>query len=86
MSDRQGDVIPGLASPLPQPDTYMYRRLTARAAWYRDGCPHLDDGEQFFTSGDVARDAAADLEQALSEIRVLDSVIQRLREHPIKAD
>lgn len=57
----------------------MLRTLAERARWYRDGCDGLEDREGYYASGDCARDAASDLETALSEIRVLESVIRRLR-------
>ncbi len=53
--------------------------LTERARWYRDGCDGLEDRDGYYASGDCARDAASDLEAALSEIRVLESVIEKLR-------
>ena len=54
--------------------------LAERAAWYRGGCEGLEDREAYYVSGDCARDAARDLEAALSEIRVLERVIVMLRE------
>ncbi len=56
--------------------------LIERAKWYRDGCEGLEDVEGYFASGDCARDAASDLETALSEIRVLENVIAKLRQSP----
>lgn len=57
----------------------VYRNLAERARWYREGCEGLEDREGYYASGDCARDAASDLEAALSEIRVLESVIARFR-------
>jgi hypothetical protein len=53
--------------------------LTERAAWYREGCDGLEDREGYYASGDVARDAASDLQTAISEIRVLERVISLMR-------
>lgn len=61
-------------------DGSLVNLLAARAAWYRDGCEGLEDREEYFASGDCARDAASDLETALSEIRVLEAVIVKSRE------
>lgn len=55
--------------------------LNERVEWYRDGCEGLEDRQVYYASGDCARDAASDLETALSEIRVLESVIAKLRSH-----
>lgn len=55
--------------------------LKERMEWYRDGCEGLEDREGYYASGDCARDAARDLETALSEIRVLESVIAKMRAH-----
>jgi len=65
----------------PAKESDVLNLLTERAAWYREGCPHLEDRDGYFSSGDVARDAAMDLETALSEIRVLERTIELLREH-----
>ena len=54
--------------------------LTERAAWYRDGCPFLEDRDSYYASGDCALDAASDLEAALNEIRVLELVIAKFRQ------
>lgn len=59
----------------------VLQTLTERAQWYRDGCPFLEDREGYFASGDCARDAASDLEAALSEIRVLERVLVLARMH-----
>jgi hypothetical protein len=53
--------------------------LTERAKWYRDGCEGLEDREGYYARGDCARDAASDLETALSEIHVLELVIAKMR-------
>lgn len=53
--------------------------LAERAKWYRDGCEGLEDRDGYYASGDCARDAASDLETALSEIRVLERVIALMR-------
>lgn len=57
----------------------VYRNLAERAQWYRNGCPGLEDRDTYYASGDCARDAASDLESALSEIRVLELVIKKFR-------
>lgn len=62
-----------------EPKNDAIKLLSDRAAWYRDGCEGLEDREGYYASGDCARDAASDLETALSEIRVLEDVITRLR-------
>jgi hypothetical protein len=54
--------------------------LEERARWYRDGCEGLEDRDGYYASGDCARDAASDLETALSEIRVLERVLALRRE------
>lgn len=60
--------------------------LTERMKWYRDGCEGLEDREGYLDSGDVARDAARDLETALSEIRVLERVIAKMRPHMLTSE
>lgn len=40
--------------------------LRERAQWYRDGCDGLEDREGYWTSGDLLRDVASDLENALA--------------------
>jgi hypothetical protein len=57
----------------------VLQTLTERAQWYREGCPFLEDREGYYASGDCARDAASDLEAALSEIRVLERVLVLMR-------
>jgi hypothetical protein len=54
--------------------------LTGRATWYREGCDHLEDRAAYFASGDVARDAASDLDDAVSEIRALRKRIEGWRQ------
>lgn len=50
--------------------------LKARMQWYRDGCPWIADVGEYKTSGDCARDAAADLEKAIAEIERVRSAYQ----------
>jgi hypothetical protein len=70
--------------PEPPQDDEIVRRLIDRAKWYRDGCEGLEDRNRYYTSGDCASDAASDLEDALSEIRVLEGVIRRFREGGVR--
>jgi hypothetical protein len=60
----------------------IVKTLTDRAQWYRDGCEGLEDVAGYYASGDCARDAASDLESALSEIRVLERTLELLRTKP----
>jgi hypothetical protein len=66
-------------APQDAPVNEVLATLTERARWYRDGCDGLEDIAGYFASGDCARDAARDLESALSEIRVLELVIVKFR-------
>jgi hypothetical protein len=77
------DGIPSGSDRISAQATETLRTLTERAAWYRDGCDGLEDRDGYYASGDCARDAASDLETALSEIRVLESVIARLRSNHV---
>lgn len=43
--------------------------LRSRAAWYREGCPHLEDRDGYWASGDLLRDVADDLEAALAHAK-----------------
>jgi hypothetical protein len=61
-------------------DSFNRPLFEARARWYRDGCDGLDDRDEYFASGDCARDAGSDLDAVLSEVRVLEQVIVKLRE------
>ena len=57
----------------------VLRTLTERAGWYRDGCPHLEDGGAYLREGDVAKDAASDLTQALDIIASLAREVETLK-------
>ncbi len=52
--------------------------LAERARWYRDGCDGLEDREGYFASGDVARDAASDLDSALAQLTAQAEEIAQL--------
>lgn len=39
--------------------------LRERAGWYLEGCPHLEDGDHYWRSGDLRRDVHDDLVKAL---------------------
>lgn len=45
------------------------RTLAERARWYMDGCDGLEDVAAYLSSGDVARDAASDLDSAIGVIQ-----------------
>ena len=54
----------------------IVEQLRERAAWYRDGCFGLNDVAEYRASGDLERDAASDLDQAVAEI---ERLLERLR-------
>ncbi len=49
----------------------MIGLLAERAKWYREGCPHLEDRDGYYPSGDLARDAADDLGAAIEALQSL---------------
>jgi hypothetical protein len=63
-------------------ETPALKTLRERARWYRDGCPHLEDVEGYFTSHDIATDAAIDLEYAAETIARLARALSRARGEP----
>lgn len=54
-----------------------------RARWYLDGCGGLEDAKEYATSGDLAKDAAADILALCSRVRDLENAAQPERMFPI---
>ena len=47
--------------------------LRARAEWYRAGCDGLEDREGYWTSGDLLREVAGDLDAALARLAQVEA-------------